>query len=243
MQATALPLLVSVYRVSPLLSARTLPSFGSFFTVTTTSDAAWVVVDCPADWDVVLVVFVDDFDELPHAVSSPPRVSAVTTTIAVPNLDGAVLIGGSLAFPPGGHGVYCLTSTAGRREGLLALLGSGVSTVSGGPLRRSRLTTAMTFDPIASPTTSVGPNREPQFVHDDDVAARPSRSLAARGGRPPNVLVILMDDVGWGDFGCYGGGVAVGAPTPNIDRLAREGLLLTSCYSEPSCTPSRAHAA
>ena len=37
-----------------------------------------------------------------------------------------------------------------------------------------------------------------------------------------------MDDVGWGDFGCYGGGVAVGAPTPNIDRLAREGLLLTS---------------
>ena len=49
-----------------------------------------------------------------------------------------------------------------------------------------------------------------------------------------------MDDVGWGDFGCYGGGVAVGAPTPNVDRLAREGLLLTSCYSEPSCTPTRA---
>ncbi|MBK9179806.1 MAG: sulfatase-like hydrolase/transferase [Acidimicrobiales bacterium] len=49
-----------------------------------------------------------------------------------------------------------------------------------------------------------------------------------------------MDDVGWGDFGCYGGGVAVGAPTPNIDKLARRGLLLTSCYSEPSCSPSRA---
>ena len=49
-----------------------------------------------------------------------------------------------------------------------------------------------------------------------------------------------MDDVGWGDFGCYGGGVAVGAPTPNVDRLARRGLLLTSCYSEPSCTPTRA---
>ena len=50
----------------------------------------------------------------------------------------------------------------------------------------------------------------------------------------------MFDDVGWGDFGCYGGGVAVGAPTPNIDRLARQGLLLTSNYSEPSCTPSRA---
>ena len=52
--------------------------------------------------------------------------------------------------------------------------------------------------------------------------------------------MVLFDDVGWGDFGCYGGGVAVGAPTPNIDRLARRGMLLTSCYSEPSCTPSRA---
>ena len=49
-----------------------------------------------------------------------------------------------------------------------------------------------------------------------------------------------MDDVGWGDLGCYGGGVAVGAPTPNFDRLARSGLQLTSCYSEPTCSPSRA---
>jgi arylsulfatase len=49
-----------------------------------------------------------------------------------------------------------------------------------------------------------------------------------------------MDDVGWGDFGCYGGGVAVGAPTPNFDKIARNGLQLTSCYSEPSCSPSRA---
>src|SRR6478736_2405010 len=96
----------------------------------------------------------------------------------------------------------------------------------------------MTFDAIASPATSLGPTREPQFGHDDVAAAQ--QALAARGGRKPNVLVVLMDDVGWGDFGCYGGGVAVGAPTPNIDRLARSGLLLTSCYSEPSCTPSRA---
>ena len=49
-----------------------------------------------------------------------------------------------------------------------------------------------------------------------------------------------MDDVGWGDFGCYGGGVAVGAPTPNFDKMRAHGLQLTSCYSEPSCSPSRA---
>ncbi|MBV9950825.1 MAG: arylsulfatase [Acidimicrobiia bacterium] len=101
---------------------------------------------------------------------------------------------------------------------------------------------ATTFDPIASPTVEVGPTREPQFVHEDQVTEATGRLDGFRGrhGRGPNLLVILMDDVGWGDFGCYGGGVAVGAPTPNIDRLARRGLLMTSCYSEPSCTPSRA---
>jgi len=49
-----------------------------------------------------------------------------------------------------------------------------------------------------------------------------------------------MDDVGYGDPGCYGGGVAIGAPTPNMDKLCLEGLQLTSTYSQPSCSPTRA---
>ncbi|HSO96413.1 MAG TPA: sulfatase-like hydrolase/transferase [Acidimicrobiia bacterium] len=100
----------------------------------------------------------------------------------------------------------------------------------------------MTFDPIATATVPVAANREPAFVHDDAAATARRRldEYRARRGRNPNVLVVLFDDVGWGDFGCYGGGVAVGAPTPHLDRLARDGLLLTSCYSEPSCSPSRA---
>ncbi|HEY6318675.1 MAG TPA: sulfatase-like hydrolase/transferase [Acidimicrobiia bacterium] len=100
----------------------------------------------------------------------------------------------------------------------------------------------MAFDPIVASTTRVADHREPAFVHDEDQRAATARLAEhrARHGRPPNVLVILFDDVGWGDFGCYGGGVAVGAPTPHIDELARRGLLLTSCYSEPSCSPSRA---
>jgi arylsulfatase A-like enzyme len=98
------------------------------------------------------------------------------------------------------------------------------------------------FDPITTATTRTAPNLEPRFVHPEQEAIANERLAAfrARHGRPPNVLVVLMDDVGWGDFGCYGGGVAVGAPTPALDRLAAEGLRLTSCYSEPSCTPSRA---
>ncbi len=98
------------------------------------------------------------------------------------------------------------------------------------------------FDPIVSPTQKPAANLEPRFVHPDQERAAEARMSEYRSlhGRLPNILVVLMDDVGWGDFGCYGGGIAVGAPTPNIDKLARQGLLLTSCYSEPSCTPSRA---
>ncbi|MFI5042257.1 MAG: arylsulfatase, partial [Acidimicrobiales bacterium] len=97
-------------------------------------------------------------------------------------------------------------------------------------------------DPVTGETEAPAPNREPRFVLPgrEQAAAAKLDDFVARGGKRPNILVILMDDVGWGDFGCYGGGIAVGAPTPNIDRLAREGLLLTSCYSEPSCTPTRA---
>ena len=94
------------------------------------------------------------------------------------------------------------------------------------------------FDAIATQTVRKANHLEPAFVHREDVEAA-ARKLAARK-KKPNILIYLMDDVGWGDFGCYGGGVAVGAPTPNFDRIARGGLQLTSCYSEPSCSPSRA---
>ncbi len=100
----------------------------------------------------------------------------------------------------------------------------------------------MAHDPVVASTTRVRNNLEPRFVlsEQEDRAGAALDRYRRDSDRQPNVLLILFDDVGWGDFGCYGGGVAVGAPTPNIDRLARQGKLLTSCYSEPSCTPSRA---
>ena len=85
--------------------------------------------------------------------------------------------------------------------------------------------------------------------HLEPYIPRPAQEEEARGklaaletaqGRKPNILVFLVDDMGWGDIGAYGGGIAVGAPTPEMDRLAREGLKLTSTYSEPTCTPTRA---
>jgi arylsulfatase len=56
----------------------------------------------------------------------------------------------------------------------------------------------------------------------------------------PNVVVMLADNVGYGDIGAYGGGEVRGMPTPRIDQLASEGLRLTQFLVEPGCTPSRA---
>ena len=65
-------------------------------------------------------------------------------------------------------------------------------------------------------------------------------TLEKKFGKKPNILIFIMDDVGWMDPGFNGGGEAVGNPTPNMDRLAQAGLILTSAYSTPSCTPTRA---
>jgi arylsulfatase A-like enzyme len=55
----------------------------------------------------------------------------------------------------------------------------------------------------------------------------------------PNILFILVDNLGYGELGIYGGGATRGAPTPRIDRLASEGLRLTNMNMEAQCTPSR----
>src|SRR3546814_6909582 len=56
----------------------------------------------------------------------------------------------------------------------------------------------------------------------------------------PNILLIVSDDTGYGDLGAYGGGAGRGMPTPNLDRLANEGMTFFSFYAQPSCTPGRA---
>ncbi len=52
----------------------------------------------------------------------------------------------------------------------------------------------------------------------------------------PNVLVVLLDDVGFMDFGSYGGDTL----TPNIDKLALQGVKFSRFYTAPQCAPSRA---
>lgn len=60
--------------------------------------------------------------------------------------------------------------------------------------------------------------------------------LLASAGERPNILMILADDLGYSDLGAFGGEIA----TPNLDRLAADGLQLTSMYAAPTCSPTRA---
>ena len=55
----------------------------------------------------------------------------------------------------------------------------------------------------------------------------------------PNIVLVLMDNFGYGEVGVYGGGVLRGAATPNIDSIAAEGFQLTNYNVEAECTPSR----
>ena len=108
--------------------------------------------------------------------------------------------------------------------------GDGPLRVAGAPFQDSL--TANT-----TPVAGYEATREAVIAHAaQNEAAR--AKLAALGGKP-NILVFLLDDVGWGDLGAYGGGIAVGSPTPNMDRAARAGLLLTSTYAQPTCSPTR----
>ena len=66
----------------------------------------------------------------------------------------------------------------------------------------------------------------------------PGPPTSPPAGRP-NIVFILTDNLGYGEVGCYGGGVTRGAATPRIDSLAKDGLRLLNANMETQCTPSR----
>lgn len=70
----------------------------------------------------------------------------------------------------------------------------------------------------------------------------PAEPAAPLGDRPPNIVFILLDDLGYNDISTFGGGVAGGrVSTPNIDKLAAQGAIFSQAYSGTgTCAPSRA---
>jgi arylsulfatase len=67
----------------------------------------------------------------------------------------------------------------------------------------------------------------------------PSAVAATDSADKPNIVLVVMDNFGYGEIGVYGGGVLRGAPTPRIDSIAAEGFQLTNFNVEAECTPSR----
>ena len=72
------------------------------------------------------------------------------------------------------------------------------------------------------------------------VAALGLMALPAKvNAEKPNVVIMMVDNLGWGELGVYGGGELRGAATPRLDRLANEGMRLQNFNVEPQCTPTR----
>ena len=77
-------------------------------------------------------------------------------------------------------------------------------------------------------------------AEDKKIDTKLSQIRKKNGGKPPNIVYILVDDVGFGEFGTPILNRVRGYKTPNINKLGREGLSFSRMYSEPSCTPTRA---
>lgn len=85
-------------------------------------------------------------------------------------------------------------------------------------------------DVVTNRKNVLSKNASLQQVVYDDVGPAPR----------PNIIIMMADNMGYMDPGCYGGGDVLGAPTPRMDQMAKEGLRLTSFYSETQCSPTRA---
>src|SRR5437660_390538 len=72
------------------------------------------------------------------------------------------------------------------------------------------------------------------------LAGKERAGARARAGKKPNIVFIMGDDVGWFNIGAYHQGIMAGR-TPNLDRLAAEGMRFTDYYAEASCTAGRAN--
>jgi len=82
-------------------------------------------------------------------------------------------------------------------------------------------------------------NGEQWAADDKAIAERLAAIRKANGGKPPNIVYILLDDLGYGEIGTPGLTPSRGYSTPNIDAFAKEGMTLMRMYTEPSCTPTR----
>ncbi len=91
----------------------------------------------------------------------------------------------------------------------------------------------MTSKPLFCPTKLIF-----CFLAASILSAAESWADPHQSDQKPNIILVFIDDMGWGDFSCFGN---TEAETPNIDRLAQEGIAFEQFYvNSPICSPSRA---
>src|SRR5262249_6491733 len=102
------------------------------------------------------------------------------------------------------------------------------------------VTLALVFLAAGSPIAAIAKQpasaKQPGFARQPAGAKQPARPQE----RKPNILVIMGDDVGWFNIGAYHRGMMSGK-TPNLDKLASQGMIFTDYYAEASCTAGRAN--
>lgn len=82
-------------------------------------------------------------------------------------------------------------------------------------------------------------NKEKWAASDKIVDAKLAAFKEKNGGKPPNIIYILIDDIGFGDLGIPELNAIRGYKTPNINKFSDEGMRFARMYTEPSCTPTR----
>ena len=128
--------------------------------------------------------------------------------------------------------------------GLGAMLGYLAATKDLAPWSRANEARAASGDPAVPAASTPGSCSDGvvkgAIMAQTFLGKRIAQAPPAAAGKKPNVVFIMGDDVGWFNIGAYHRGIMAGK-TPNLDRLASQGILFTDYYAEPSCTAGRAN--
>src|SRR5210317_1019053 len=102
-------------------------------------------------------------------------------------------------------------------------------------------TTALAQDIVHDAEYSIlAAQRSEQWAADDRAIEKQLAEIRqTNGGKRPNIVYILLDDIGYGEIGTPDLTPSRGYSTPHIDALSKQGLTFYRMYTEPSCTPTR----
>ena len=136
-----------------------------------------------------------------------------------------------------------LVATGSVRLGGFATASPAANGATSPPAESSPLAgSSLVHDEPASACCLTGRTEELLLAQADTQLAQAAaqKSPAAGSGKKPNIVFIMGDDIGWFNVGAYHRGMMAGR-TPNLDKLAKQGMLFTDYYAEASCTAGRAN--